>query len=581
MKSATTSLSTQRKAEIDKYHHDFEDLIHLMYMDSAWTERYGRQKMLRVMTYCIYYRIITISHLQATGITPSAEPGTEKTFLNRLARKGFLMPRKIETAGIRCNLYAITLKGAKWCCDSLRALNGAENAPPLSDACLDYMLDRVRAWNNSGNGNGAHAIGIRDLNAYLLSYLKMPGYRYAIEANINMQGKICSIAEYAAGSIRRNRNSLQSDAILTVPGIGTYYMELDMNTQRAGVISSKLSNYIYNVWETHPEETGSHNILFSLTSRPQKASYTYSGDKSPSINSHAAYIYRQAICYAIYKLSDDSTGFYEVSMTDVHEEMNRYAENAPVSNGFYRNIAAYIEKFLAEIPGLTAEEFLETARKSEKESMRRQNNGNAARHRLAYISRKKAIQKTAASCKAATEAFLQGLSLYTTHTGHHDTAFPYLNIRMSRKKEERLILMLRFYGYIGAGDAFQYSALSQTAKMGYVLKNEYAFSNGFTCYVENISDDIGGYLRVQRHLDGICWEPGNGIIICLICEEDVQRARGLFCTSACCRLLNGQKRYAIPLSAYFITYQNLDTGRGLFTFDAEGNILSKSPWDSP
>ena len=78
MKSATTSLSTQRKAEIDKYHHDFEDLIHLMYMDSAWTERYGRQKMLSVMTYCIYYRIITISHLQATGITPSAEPGTEK-----------------------------------------------------------------------------------------------------------------------------------------------------------------------------------------------------------------------------------------------------------------------------------------------------------------------------------------------------------------------------------------------------------------------------------------------------------------------------------------------------------------------
>lgn len=568
-------MTPEEKTNILFYHQQFEYLLHDMFINKEWTERNGRQKMLRVLAYCLYYKSITADHLVSTGITPASERSTEKIFLNRLAKKGYLRKEAVDIPGFRCTMYTITAAGAKHCTKQLDTLLEKDKRKGfdyhITSECLSYFSTRVKSYKQTVNY--AHFIGIRSVNAYLLSYMDTPSFRYQIEVGTNKQGEHFSFDARISGNIERTHYSLQSDALLTIPyGKHTlsYYIEQDMNTQRCGTIALKMKNYLDSIYRNNESRAYEHTLLFSLFTRPLKTAYKIGNDKN-SIN-RSTYMYGKIICYIIYCFMDEDTDFWDVPMIDVYEDILDYCQSAPVAREFYANVAGYLKKMLDKDPDMAAGDFIDAIRDEERKRTHI-SDGLVKRHRIAYEKRRLAIFETAATLDTTLydRAALSGFSICTTHVGWHNLTMPYLFPLY--REEERIRLMLSFYGYLDNTkvDCTYYLTSHTLEKQHYVLKNFFKFSNGLHLYIENISDDICGRLRVKHYMDEIAWSEGRGLLLCLVSPGDLDTAKQLFMQTKYAQFLHkGEKD--MPLKVYFMTYEGFERGRDLFDFTKDGTF---------
>ena len=53
---------------LEQRHLEYESLVHDMFCDPRWVAQYGKQKKLRVLTYCMYYQGITARQLLLTSL---------------------------------------------------------------------------------------------------------------------------------------------------------------------------------------------------------------------------------------------------------------------------------------------------------------------------------------------------------------------------------------------------------------------------------------------------------------------------------------------------------------------------------
>lgn len=575
------------KVIINSYYEKYEHLLHDMFLSADWIERNGRQKMLRVLTYCLYYHSITADQLLSTSITPGGDRASEKGFLNRLVRTRYMSSEQIDIPGMKCILYTITNTGISCCIKKLRIILKEDKKRNIDygidEQCLQWLSSVAKISPSKTTRNYSHFIGVRTLYTYCLSSMPSPAFSYQLEVGIDQQGNLYSTTERAGGDIEREMYSFQCDALLSFPLTAAgkkifYYVEQDTGSQRAGVIQNKISNYLNSIYANNQKEPFYHCVLFSLLTKPSKISYK-SEDESENNITCACYRYAKTIAYIVYCLSDGPEDFMNVPMSYVYDELIEYVDNAPVAKDYYSNAASFVKHLLTDEPDMTAERFYEITRQGERTRNSKINDGLVKRHRQTYLSRRSTIQKAViSSSPMIMRACLSGFSICTTHSGWHENIMPYLLPFSQNGREERLILLLSFYEYIKTTISHTYEPVSDTfSGSGFVLKNHYTFDNGFHAYIENISDDISGKIRVEKYLNSITWTGGKGVLICLISEDDVAAARKLYMETSYEKQLHGNHSVtaALPLEVYFLKYDSLERGRDLFDFTSDGTFHLK------
>ena len=538
-----------------------------MFMNKAWDSLPHRKKSERVLSYCLLCKFVTPRQLIATGMPMSQDIKVERTFLDRLCKKGFLAKNTVDIGGTSGVVYTITGKGAGWTADKLSALflsHPELNAAGIDGPCLEYVKERARKY--SYHAASAHAIAIRELNAFLLSYLPSPDYRYQVEALVSLSGDAYGYKRRAEGDITRMPFSLESDALLSVSIHGCqqeFYIEQDMNTQRPGIVKAKLNHYITNLVR-HADKPWEHNVILSLLTRTTRRQHAQAANEY----THTSYFYIKSICFIIHMLAAD-IDFYEVPMKEVASELEAYIEYAPESVKFYKSTLKFLRRYLEDSDDLTARDFLDLAREAERDySMRNPSLEIRKQHHAAYKHRRQSLYDAIMKIPGIGDAMLKGFSIYASHTRDHEGVFPYLCPALSPKKEERLRMLLSYYHLASMDDAFQYDPACRITAVC-ILKNHYDYGS-FHVFLENISDDLGGKCRMQHYLERPDCALGKGILICLTEDDGIEAAKGMFMGSAYQKFLHGDANAALPLMVCFIAYSGFDRGKGLFAFDKNG-----------
>lgn len=286
---------------LEQRHLEYESLVHDMFCDPRWVAQYGKQKKLRVLTYCMYYQGITARQLLLTNITPEAELDSERVFLGRLATNGLLQASSFRLPGNEpAVIYLLTRQGATFCRDKLLHLIRTRGLPVKNETveAVYTRFCKLAPVNSVG-----HFLSVRDIHAYFLSQFSSVPFHYGIECGVYLSGDVMSIAESLTGAMsggRRRQIPFVSDAILTYPSSDMtamsdrvktaapplkqsfwenplrpencyVYIEQDMSTQHLNVISGKIGNYtrIIAMQQAHPAK---HTLLFSLQTRPSDLS---------------------------------------------------------------------------------------------------------------------------------------------------------------------------------------------------------------------------------------------------------------------------------------------------------------------
>lgn len=548
-------------------------------MNDDWTDRHGRQKTLRVLAFCLYYHSMTIQHLVDTYITPLSSYSTEKSFMNRLARKGYFKTTRADSPGFSAALYTITAAGVKLCINKLEKMLESDKRAGIDygidNKCLEYLANRVKG--HGSVSNIGHFTGIRSVNAAAIDILNNPRFTYDIEVGTDSSGREYSYEARLDTDIAHKGSSLFSDAVLKLPvdyykNPLRYYIEQDMNSQRAAVIKNKVKQYIEYVYLNHQNNPFAYNVVFSIFTR-QAVTKNQSTSSAPY--SIAADTYNKLISLAAYSISqrNQKNDIYDVSLNEIYDFIVECLEKTNEYSEFYFHVADYIQNILQEYPDINYQSFIEYVRKKGKKNADEIAQTRLDAHRTLYNSRRASIQKNVLKASPLVDkAFLNGFSIYTTHVSQHKHILPFIMPLPETAAGDILRKTLVLYGDIpDYNTAFKYSLVSDTKdSMGFVLKNSYSFENGTTVYVENISDDIGGYKRVEKYLDTIHWAQGEGILLCLVADDDVDTAKQLFLKSKYAELMFSGKPIALSLKIFFVQYSSFSRGKDVFSFNEKG-----------
>lgn len=245
---------------LEQRHLEYESLVHDMFCDPRWVAQYGKQKKLRVLTYCMYYQGITARQLLLTNITPEAELDSERVFLGRLATNGLLQASSFRLPGNEpAVIYLLTRKGATFCRDKLLHLIRTRGLPVKNETveAVYTRFCKLAPVNSVG-----HFLSVRDIHAYFLSQFSSVPFHYGIECGVYLSGDVMSIAESLTGAMsggRRRQIPFVSDAILTYPSS-------DMTAMPDRVKTAAQMNYTQEPFSLQADTTLRHDAGIDIPS---------------------------------------------------------------------------------------------------------------------------------------------------------------------------------------------------------------------------------------------------------------------------------------------------------------------------
>lgn len=211
-------ITAEEAFTLEGYHLEYEKLIHDMFCDPQWVIRFGKQKKLRVLTYCMYYQGITARQLLLTNVTPEAELDSERVFLGRLTAAHMLHVTSFRLPGNEpAVVYLMTPEGAKFCRNKLLQLIRTRGLP-VSESAVEAVFARFGKL--TPVTSVGHFLSVRDIHAYLLSQFVATPFHYGIECGVYLSGEVMSIADSLTGAMsgaRRRQVAFVSDAVLTYP----------------------------------------------------------------------------------------------------------------------------------------------------------------------------------------------------------------------------------------------------------------------------------------------------------------------------------------------------------------------------
>ena len=94
--------------------------------------------------------------------------------------------------------------------------------------------------------------------------------------------------------------------------------------------------------------------------------------------------------------------------------------------------------------------------------------------------------------------------------------------------------------------------------------------DGMAVYIENLSDDAGGMVRVGHYLDTLRWSGSRGILLCLVDSIESIPTELFMESNYYQQIKNGGEVFLKPV---FATYQDFSRRTGYVEISADGTVI--------
>lgn len=579
------SVELNESYDIENTFSNYELLLHHIFLKDSYSLSINDDKKFCVLYYCLTYRYITARQLSESGLFKNVSNEGLNMLLKRLYTNGYMTQDKAVINERAESVYILTLKGSNYCLSLLDSYMTKTTNKEILDiyaqlkgAPLEYLVTR---YSFKPSNNYSHILGIRSLNLYLLTnpYSNVY-YRYTLEVPVKQNGSVASLSERSEAKLKLRNKSIIADALLEYPVdnlIFRFFIEQDTGSQRSAVIQKKIRNYINGVIGavTHKEL---NSLVFSI-GIPYSPKMYQSIEETPCSSMARDYVSLSELIVAVHgNFSICNDDLSNVKISFIIPILRQFCLQYSSSN-FYKNALVYYESINVSYPNLTIADAYSMINQQKKLEGRTINNRKKSYLHSKFLARRKSIYSIATEMADCKDAFLEGFSLYCTNAHDHNSVFPYLNPELfNGRKLFETIVSLCIMKDTPITSIIYNSIKGNKLKDGYVLKNHYCFNNIFNLYVENISDDLGGFHRVSHYLNHPTWHHGTGVLLCIVSDKDIDLARQLYTNTIYTNYilehpgaLCNKESDTFSLQVLFMRYSELGQKFSFFTFDQNGN----------
>ena len=223
----------------------------------------------------------------------------------------------------------------------------------------------------------------------------------------------------------------------------------------------------------------------------------------------------------------------EATLSDVADlcsAVSRECEEYPL---YYENLASHLLELAKQSSDLTIGEYLsyvwEMRRLSGSPDANPQTVAGNRLHAKRYIARRETIEHAIDGIPDLHKMFKAGFSVCTAPNRDLGSVVPYLmpNVCFDLPEIMRGFAINYFPMENSREDVPVYSSYQDDPKLSLSFRNRLTWEDGTNAFVENISDDFGGYDRVKGYLDYMSWNGGKGYLICLLSDTDTETLKKL------------------------------------------------------
>lgn len=562
----------------------YDKFLHKVFLNSFVTipERH------LILLYCFLHK--AISHRQVLmlfGNNTLNKKNALYMVLKRLRDNGYMSRQYNEDRKSKDeNSYFITPTGVKYCMDIIRSLfSDCMTSEELTINNHMYSLDEILEYLSARNkdispGYWNHYLSSRDVYTYLLSS-NFTNMDFLFETEVGISENGIPITSYECLSPRDKKISfpIRSDALLTYPLADDkikIFIELDTGSQSSTLLADKIKNYKNFYLETESFSPTS-SLLFCL-----KTTANPGQDKLKSLKGRfniKEYYYLHALQSSFELLRIVNP---DCPSCETVGEAIFYLNELEQAKGLGENIKQVLTYFTKKIESYKTTP-LSTAKNK---YFDRRNDATEKRtsivekdHVRKYHKRRALLHRSVNKVSGLKTYFLQGFSLYTVSCYHMDETFPFLIPEMSRLQNIIKIILISI-GQVNMHTIHKYDLLYKVGHM-FVMRNSYSFpEDNIHIIIENISDDYGGYVRIQHllNLEDIPSSLKSSKVICLLNSSFLEDIKKLYLESPIGKKLSdhcGSRFHKNKFEILFITYEDYCSSGRLFTFSSDGNIIYK------
>ena len=593
-----SDITNEKRAE---YYKGFNELLHIMFDKETWEVRFGKRKSLRIMSLCLFYQTITVRQILELRISSFPKEESENIYMRRLVDKKLFSSDRVQLENLKeIAIYTLTIQGAAYYVGELKKLLLIDPdffPEAITEECLDYLY--YRYIHMAKRKNIKHFTELYNTNIYLLANPHIKEYYFELETLVTNLGTVMPLADklkYVNSSYKSN-SKLKSDAYFAYESLENkfnVYVEQDMSTQRTNILYSKMLRYNEHVF---CNATGAevHTLLFSLyTPLKQLSSATRRARGaelelvSKSNLNYVRLAISSASLYSQYNSHDDSIPLEDYELERIYKILVDTIEQIKDSpllmeyRKFYMNACEYILEYVETLPGATLRDLIEGTRDEISSSAQRLKEDENKRLVNAFANRRQLILTAALSDHVLDEQLKRGNSICTSSSRLLSYTVPNILVGLGGI-ENRVYTLMSYCGYLkNMADSYTYAPFTFTYnKDGYVLRNHFTFGEKHF-YVENISDDIGGYVRVKEYMNTLQFSAEPGVLLCLISSDEkaYELSTSLWKDSlyAATVVTKVPITKEVPLEVLYITYENFEIGRDAYVFDEDMNLHAIELW---
>lgn len=343
-----------------------------------------------------------------------------------------------------------------------------------------------------------------------------------------------------------------------------------MSTQRANVLSQKMIRYSEYVF-SNTAQSEINTLIFSLYTPIKRLSTSTIKSRCNDLElvskANINYI-RIAITSALlscdYSNQEELETLENCKLEKIYSILKEVKERiSPVPllkdyQRFYENACEYMSAYIDTYHDTTLRDLIEGTREEINNSSVRIREDENSRLYNAYIERRQSITTAALSESTVDIQLKKGNSICTAPSRNLAYVLPNILIGLGGI-DTKIYNLMSYCGYLSNSDgSYTYEPYSLTyQKDGYVLRNHFNFDNTHV-YVENISDDIGGYVRVREYMQTLSFSGDTGILVCLVSSDDKAKelSKALWRDSLYAKTLHTSiSNNELPLEVIYITNQ--------------------------
>lgn len=496
-----------------RYQEEIETFLHDIYFNRSWQSKNRYRKRIRILTYLVWYRVLSLDQVMELFHIPKEHMSTEYAGLRRLVKEGYVKDRRLgEPSNV--TLYYITAAGITYLLSLLRKLTPEKGDTLLSEACLEY-IERTKEQKRSieSSGNLLHLLRTQDTAIYLLSGYGSRSYHFYHEIFVGRQGDIYLGSERFIHGKPRQDVLFRPDGLFAIQHRGKEYrvfLEHDTGTQRKKVLAGKLENYSNTLFDTKEHRT-QNELLFSLyipiEAYGKKAEKYYS---TPDRFTHLFFCLR-LMAGLLCKDMDP----WDMPVANLQLYMEMECKKDAYLGNHDNALLSLCRKLCEHNPYLTLKDAKKALIRQKKEEAGQNILLSEKERRKRFEQRRNVLFDAMVETDIFYNCMLQGLSAYAIISPGGSQIISGLSPVISGTFFERIVKIIA--GALGETLTGEYDEKGDADS--YCLCHRYVLTDNRSFYVENITHDCGGAMRAL-HYTKQKGSPEKGYLI-LLCLQGV------------------------------------------------------------